>query len=144
MSLLDLPERYGSPACVSLPDGRTLMIGGSAAGQALASLASVVALAAGGTEWSALAPMAQARFGAAAAVLPDGKVLVAGGMATAQGDSAVKSAELYDPATNAWTALLDMAHERAGCACSRAVGRLLWEALGRAPSFAWSVRCLIL
>ena len=48
--------------------------------------------------------MAQGRYNAAAAVLPDGKVLVAGGLTTAPGDSARKTAELYDPATNAWTA----------------------------------------
>jgi len=45
-------------------------------------------------------------------VLPDSKVLVAGGQSTMEDDSAFKTAELYDPATNAWTALPDMAHER--------------------------------
>ena len=62
--------------------------------------------------------MAQARWGAAAALLPDGKILVVGGLSTGHHDSALKSAELYDPATNAWTALPDMADERAGAAAS--------------------------
>ena len=124
MSLPDLPERRQYPASVSLPDGRTLAIGGMFVGGQQA-VASVVALAAGGTEWSVLAPMAQVRWSAAAVVLPDGKVLVAGGMATPQAVSALKTAELYDPATNAWTALPDMAHERAdGAACVLPSGRV--------------------
>jgi N-acetylneuraminic acid mutarotase len=69
--------------------------------------------------------MAQARWSAAAAVLPDGKVLVAGGKATTEADSALKTAELYDPATNAWTALPDMAHKRSeAAACVLPSGRV--------------------
>ena len=79
-------------------------------------VASVVTLAVGGSEWSALAPMARACCAAVAAVLPDGKVLVAGGQSTSQIDSALKTAELYDPATNAWTALPDMSHNRSEAA----------------------------
>ena len=112
-SLPDLPEKRQLPASVSLPDGRTLAIGGyTDVGGQLQVVASVVVLAAGGSEWSALAPMAQARVSTTAAVLPDGKVLVAGVRSTVEPDSALKTAELYDPATNAWTALPDMAHER--------------------------------
>ena len=95
---------------MSLPDdGRTLAIGGFDGQQPVAS---VVALAADGSEWSVLAPMAQARWCATAVVLPDGKVLAAGGQSADEDDSALKTAELYDPATNAWTALPVMAHER--------------------------------
>ena len=130
VSLPDLPEEREAPACVSLPDGRTLVIGGldedmddeDDEGEALAS---VVTLAAGGSEWSALAPMGQARWCATAAVLPDGKVLVAGGRSANQADSALKTGELYDPATNAWTALPDMAHERSSAtACMLPSGRV--------------------
>jgi hypothetical protein len=123
-SLVDLPERHQAPASVSLPDGRTLVIGGLVAGQQQA-VASVLALAADGSGWSALAPMAQARWGAAAVLLPDGKVLVAGGQSTEQDDSALKTAELYDPATNAWTALPDMADKRTqACVCVLPSGRV--------------------
>ena len=94
---------------MSLPDGRTLVIGGVVAGQVVAS---VVPLAADSSEWSELAPMTQARCYATAVVLPDDKVLVAGGRTTREADLALKSAELYDPATSVWTALPDMAHER--------------------------------
>ena len=105
---------------MSLPDGRTLVIGGVVAGQQQPqAVASVLAVAAGGSGWSALAPLARARARAAATVLPDGKVLVAGGQSTLQPDSALKTAELYDPATNAWTALPDMAHKRCQpCVCA--------------------------
>ena len=92
-----------------LPDGRTPVMGGWVARHMVAS---VVTLAVGGSEWSALAPMARACCAAVAAVLPDGKVLVAGGRTALQPDSGLKTAELYDPATNAWTALPDMAHKR--------------------------------
>ena len=120
-SLPDLPEQRIAPACVSLPDSRTLSIGGRVAWQ----VASVLALAAGGGEWSTLAPMAQARYSAAAVVLPDVKVLVAGGRSTPQADSALSTAELYDPATNAWMALPGMAHERIQpCVCVLPSGRV--------------------
>ena len=121
-SLPDLPEKRQHPAVVSLPDGRTMIIGGVAAGQAVAS---ALALAADGSGWSERTPMAQARSGAAAALLPDGKVLVIGGKTADQHDSALKSAELYDPATNAWTALPDMADKRAYAAvCVLPSGRV--------------------
>jgi N-acetylneuraminic acid mutarotase len=45
-----------------------------------------------------VAPMNQARWLHTATLLPNGKVLVVGGI----GDSALASAELYDPATNIW------------------------------------------
>ena len=124
-SLPDLPGMCQGPgltACVSLPDGRTMVIGVAAARHAAAS---VLVLAAGGSEWSAAAPMVQVRMGAAAAVLPDGKVLVAGGQLSVRHASTLKTAELYDPATNAWTALPDMAHERSfTTACVLPSGRV--------------------
>ena len=46
---------------------------------------------------------------------------------TPQADSAIKSAELYsyDPATNAWTALPDIVHERqSGAVCMLPSGRV--------------------
>ena len=80
------------------------MIGGWGETPPEQALASVLALAADCSEWSTIAPTGLARCNAVTTVLPEGKVLVA--------DSTLKTAELYDPATNAWTALPDMAHER--------------------------------
>jgi hypothetical protein len=75
-ALPDLPVRGGA-ASVVLPDGRTMLIGGFSDGWT--ALASVVVLAADGSGWSDLPPLMGARFRAAAAAMPDGKVLVAGG-----------------------------------------------------------------
>src|SRR5262252_9930424 len=47
--------------------------------------------------WSATAPAAYARYGAAAALLADGRVLVTGGQAS------LTTGEVYDPVTNRWT-----------------------------------------
>eukprot|EP01046_Picozoa_sp_COSAG06_P010397 COSAG06_NODE_567_length_14186_cov_3.587918_4_plen_479_part_00 len=109
-------------ASVSLPDGRTMLIGGMSGGQVLAS---VLVLAADGSGWSDLPSLRGARAGAAAALLPDGKVLVAGGQSGVYEDSALNTAELWDPATQAWTALPPMTHERSfAAACVLPSGRV--------------------
>jgi hypothetical protein len=106
-----------------LSDGRMLVAGGiervlaaAVSGAVLAAngLASVKVLAADGSGWAALPPMATARWGAVAGRLPGGQVIVAGGAAP----RALASAELWDPATGAWAELPPMAqarHKVAGC-----------------------------
>ena len=54
--------------------------------------------------------MATDRYRHTATLLPSGKVLVAGGYSLNVG--ALRSAELYDPATGTWTATGDMTIER--------------------------------
>ena len=44
-------------------------------------------------------------------------MLVAGGKTTLQADSALKTVELWDPATGAWSELPPMAHDRFGAGC---------------------------
>ena len=105
----DLPVGRDCAASVRLPDGRTMLIGGVSGGQATAL---VVVLAADGSGWSDPAPLMGARLYPAAIVLPDGKVLVAGGMSDPAADTALRTAELWDPATQKWTVLPPMAHER--------------------------------
>lgn len=125
--LPELPAERDAAASVSLPDGRTLLIGGWDDGQADGEecLTSVLVLAADGSEWSELPPMAGRRASAAAALLPDGRVLVAGGRSAAGAESAVKTVELWDPATQAWSALPDMAEERnQASACVLPSGRV--------------------
>ena len=51
--------------------------------------------------WASAGAMAHARVGHAAALLPDGRVLVVGGYE--RGGGAAQTAELYDPATNTWS-----------------------------------------
>ena len=110
-------------ASVGLPDGRVLVIGGYAVGEATrarsvaAPLASVQAYDPRDDAWTDLAPLATPRARHAAALLPDGRVAVLGGMHAAP----VASVEIYDPQTDVWSAgeplplpLVD--HAAAACA----------------------------
>jgi hypothetical protein len=74
---------------------------------------SVEVLAADGSGWATLPPMATARYDAVAGRLPGGQIIVAGGIN--DDERALASAELWDPATGAWAALPPMAHGRATC-----------------------------
>jgi N-acetylneuraminic acid mutarotase len=65
--------------------------------------------------WSAASSMATPRYGHSATLLPDGKVLVAGGRSQAKSDAPLlTSVELYDPATNTWSAAGSMSTARLG------------------------------
>jgi hypothetical protein len=61
--------------------------------------------------WSAAGSMASARHAAAATLLGNGKVLVAGG---GDDNSFTASAELYDPVSDTWSAAASMTAVRAG------------------------------
>ena len=63
--------------------------------------------------WTATGSMSTARLDAAAALLPDGDVLVTGGNAPG-GGPALASAELYDPATGKWSTTGSMNDARYG------------------------------
>ena len=57
--------------------------------------------------WTATGAMVTPRYGGGAPILlPDGRVLVAGGLGLL--DNALDSAELYDPATGTWTSTASM------------------------------------
>jgi N-acetylneuraminic acid mutarotase len=102
--------RWGHTATL-LPNGKVLVSGGGIDGRGTASInAAEVYDPASGT-WSATAPMAAARFGHTATLLPNGKVLVAGGY---NGSSDLASAEVYDPASGTWSAAAPMASPRPG------------------------------
>lgn len=104
-------------AAVSLPDSRTVVIGGhDSENQEEIPEHSVNVLAADHSGWSTLAPMGTARDGPAAAVMPCGKVLVAGGN---DKGAKLKTAELWDPTTGAWSDLPPMAHERWAAGAAR-------------------------
>ena len=66
-------------------------------------------------------PMNEERDMAAAAMLPDGRIFVAGGMGYQNGFGGgqtdfKRTAEVFDPATGAWTSVPEMAQKRAGAA----------------------------
>ena len=69
--------------------------------------------------WTATGEMTEARTHYTATLLPDGKVLVAGGRIGANGDRSANSAELYDPASGTWTATGSMQGARDGQTATR-------------------------
>ncbi len=94
-----------------LPDGGVLIVGGrnddaSGPGRSLASAETFDATT---ESWTAIADMANRRSAHTATLLPDGRVLVAGGYDDFE---ALDSAELFDPATGSWTATANMIEAR--------------------------------
>jgi len=63
--------------------------------------------------WTATSKMLATTYESAAVLLPDGRVLVAGGWSPCD-RCPIKSAELYDPQTNSWTATADLPKAAAG------------------------------
>src|SRR5690606_17675085 len=91
---------------VLLKNGKLLVVGGAdSGGQPLAS-AEVFDPATG--VWTRTGAMATARQEHSATLLNDGRVVVIGGTATASGSVALKSCEIYNPTTGAWSALTSM------------------------------------
>ena len=106
-----------------LPNGHVLIAGGHNARAALAT-ARVYSPATG--KWSATATMTAHRFRQTATPLADGRVLVAGGARNTSNRGFLSSAELYDPATGAWSATAGMGVARyLGTATRLRDGRVL-------------------
>jgi N-acetylneuraminic acid mutarotase len=104
-------------AMIRLDDGKVLVTGGISGSSPTApalSVAEVYDPAA--NSWTAAADMTVARWGHSMVLLPDNRVLVAGGTTIRAGQTtkALRSAELFDPATGEWTAAGDMTDARTG------------------------------
>jgi len=104
-----------------LNDGRVLITGG--AGPNAIGLTSCEIYDPATNTFAGAAPMAAPRMGHATTLLADGRVLVSGGFATFQNgatnflaalQSAQDTLEVYDPATDTWSATVVMASPRAG------------------------------
>jgi hypothetical protein len=99
-----------------LPDGEVLIAGGATTyfGEAGSVTASAEIFNPHSNSWRVIAPMSHPRYVGGAALLNDGRVLVAGGWyATTSSDPSHQTAEIYDPATDRWTAAAPMANARA-------------------------------
>ncbi|MGH9281038.1 MAG: Ig-like domain-containing protein [Acidimicrobiales bacterium] len=98
------------PAAV-LSDGRVLAAGG----HHNSTLSKAEVFDPTTRRWSPVADMAEARYASTATVLLDGRVLVAGGSYTlSSNDSALSSAELFDPGAGTWSPAAPMATTRNG------------------------------
>lgn len=88
-----------------LLDGKVLIVGGSDPPTASAQ---AIDLRVPAAAWTPVAPMNSPRRCANATVLPDGTILMIGGSSGPgfnNADAAVRAAEVYDPAKDAWTVL---------------------------------------
>jgi N-acetylneuraminic acid mutarotase len=98
--------RFGHTATL-LSDGKVLVTGGtSGAYTSLAPLKTAELYDPANGTWTSIAAMAGTRFGHTATLLPNGKVLVVGGLDSftlATGLTAANTAELYDPSADNWS-----------------------------------------
>ena len=95
-------ERFKA-AAAPLPDGRVLVAGGRTPDNgSFLNLATAEVFDPFTNTFSPTGSMGSARWGPAAAPLPDGRVLVAGGIA-ADNTTVLPTAEVYDPATGTFT-----------------------------------------
>src|SRR5207247_8542006 len=94
---------------VGLRDGRGVVAGGSDRCGHMWTSAELFDPTSG--TWTSTGTLSVGREASAAALLPDGRVLLAGGM-SAYPFPSLASAELYDPATATWSATGSMADQR--------------------------------
>jgi serpin B len=107
---------------VALPDGGALVAGGTAIAQGAVEgvIARVERLDPTTVRWSPAASMQTAATNRAAVVLGDGRVLVAGGVTRVSTSDdpgtgpAIAATELYDPATDSWSAAPSLPGGREG------------------------------
>jgi hypothetical protein len=134
-----IPNAFGFEL-VSLGEGRALAIGGNNGGELEGGDGSVIDLVSRfdstSGRWRVQAPMSTPRIGSQATSLADGRVLVAGGAvrATYHSGELISTTEVFDPATEQWTAVGDLLEPRQqGLAVSLQDGSVLM--LGGNASF---------
>jgi hypothetical protein len=101
---------------VLLPDGQVLVAGGATTyvGETGTVTATTEIYNPATNAWRSAGPMSHPRYTHGAALLNDGRVLVAGGWySTSNSDPSHETAEVYDPAANRWTGTGSMTSARA-------------------------------
>jgi hypothetical protein len=98
------------PSLITLPDGDVLAVGGSGGGDCCRGVASVKDVHRFDHEtlkWREMSPLPSPREAIALAILPDGRVLAAGGVRVRESDAGegtpVKATQIYDPAKDRWS-----------------------------------------
>ena len=120
--------RLGYVPATLLPDGSVLVVGGDSLTEvdqpetgrsAALTLASAELYDPRTGSWTPTGSMREARGGHTVTLLPDGRVLVAGGHSSdTTGNSLLASAELYDPRTRSWSATAALLEARSGHAAT--------------------------
>ncbi|MEU6994717.1 kelch repeat-containing protein [Streptomyces sp. NPDC046465] len=119
-----------------LPNGKVLATGGTSGSAPGAPALATTELYDPATHvWTLSGALAGPRAGHSAVLLPDGKVLVAGGttVRSAQTAKALRTAELYDPAAGTWSAAGDMTEARTGHTAVALAGGAVLVCGGTAP-----------
>lgn len=127
-------------AATRLADGRVLVAGGYGAGTAAEIYDPAT------NAWSDAGSLGEPRNGAASVLLPDGRVLIAGGHGWPTVPDASRTAEIYDPAKNTWTATGSLQTPRGEgfsletLADGRAIaiGGYWWTRIDQGPPLSWS------
>jgi hypothetical protein len=111
-----LPMPSWGHTATLLPNGKVLVVGGSRSdGYHLASTSSTELYDPQTNSWYAAASMGTPRSFHTATLLPDGRVLIVGGVeaTTDMSGKVLASAEVYDPALNAWSRTAPLSAGRA-------------------------------
>ncbi len=110
----DMIEVRTSQTATLLLDGKVLVAGGITSGHGGNALGSAELYDPIQGIWTATRSLVTPRLLHTATLLPDGKVLVAGGSSSGTGGVALASAELFDPVSASWTATESMPAVRIG------------------------------
>jgi N-acetylneuraminic acid mutarotase len=94
-----------------LPSGKVLVAGGLNTAASAGSIALAELYDPATNAWTSAGAMSAPRYSHTATLLPNGKVLVVGGLNSAT-FATLATAELYDPSTNSWTTVNPMAGAR--------------------------------